>query len=528
MQVARAPLVSTPPNLVDAVDALHPDGPLPISWAKTANAFAGGRGMRIDHCLVSPALLNPTSAGQPCISAARLGSRTYGSDHAYILADFGTHDGVPRAHGCSDRRAPPPPLTTAAALAAVEALAHTEETLTPEARRRIATIERRLGPLVQPLAPLMEEDSVFLLMVQLLAGFDDDAYTPTVPPPTPARANTGESDCRGDDDADATDDLALAITAAARRRSSRWMPHVVGRIDGNHALELLVDTGAANNIIRSDVAATMGLRVETCDGPDHPTFLMADGSASRPRGVVHASLTLGSDTIATKFYVMPSCPFNGLLGMDFLERHGWTVNLAKRHLKRSTHEAKNIVPMSAADRPVAMPSCPVLLAQPHTLGPGESARVRVELAPGANCRPDGNTWGLFASIEHSAFATRNGFGNVAATEDATAATATQQANFVEITNTTRKPLKLARGTQVADFQRDDLPDTAWAATTPSPDVTARRHRAAAFSDARQTSRRRSRNSRTSRPSTSGRPQATCRPRQPGSSANASTSTSASG
>ena len=391
-------------NLVDAVDALHPDGPLPISWAKTADAFAGGRGMRIDHCLVSPALLNPAAAGQPCISAARLGSRTYGSDHAYVLVDLGTHDGVPRIPGCRDRRTPPPPMTPAAAFAAVETLAHTEEALTSEARRRVATIERRLGPLVQPLAPLLQEGPVFLLMVQLLAGFDDNAYTPTVPPPVPARANSGESDCRGDDDTDDTDDLALAISAAARRRSARWMPHVVGRVDDNNALELLVDTGAANNIIRSDVASTMGLRVAPCDGPDHPTFLMADGSASRPHGVVHTSLTLGSDTIATKFYVMPSCPFNGLLGMDFLERHGWSVNLAKRHLKRGTRTAKNIVPMAAADRPVAMPACPVLLAQTHTLGPGESARVLVELAPGANCRPDGNTWGIFASIEHSAFA----------------------------------------------------------------------------------------------------------------------------
>ena len=74
-------------------------------------------------------------------------------------------------------------------------------------------------------------------------------------------------------------------------------------------------------------------------------------------------------------------------------------------------------------------------------------RVPVIVDSGANNKTDGTTYGFFSGTPSGQFVVCNGVGNVV-TKD--------QFNFVTLTNTTNKDLKLAKGRAVATFLRDDL------------------------------------------------------------------------
>jgi predicted aspartyl protease len=70
------------------------------------------------------------------------------------------------------------------------------------------------------------------------------------------------------------------------------MPQVAVKIN-DVQLKFLCDTGAAHGMIRKSMTTLLGLKIQACEGEEHPNFIMADGRRRRPEGFVTTSGLIG-------------------------------------------------------------------------------------------------------------------------------------------------------------------------------------------------------------------------------------------
>jgi hypothetical protein len=224
-------------------------------------------------------------------------------------------------------------------------------------------------------------------------------------------------------------------------------------------------------MIRKDTANNLKLPIQPCVGNEHPSFIMADGHRRSPEGFVQVDVDIEGCKVPMEMYVLDKCLFAGLLGWDFMTQYGAHINADAMTItfKFEGREVSSSLSMTEQ----ATSSIPVSVAATVELKPHETQAIRVKVADGANARADGQTWGFFAGAASGRFVCRNGYGNVAVKRNLSSELKKigendeDQANFIVMTNTSKKTLKLPAGKVVASFVAEPL--DSWTTSAPTED-----------------------------------------------------------
>ena len=475
-QLHESMLQST--GLTDAV--LHFKGanqPVPITWARKIDLFQRNEGLRIDHTLAPQALLDLSKF--PLMADAHVGTECHGSDHAATFATIvRSADALKKAKATATLRHSSENTSNIVALAGDVAYA------TTTARRRVATsaVKQHIGDFLPPMPDVSKAadqsaDLLFLTLAKLCLAVDELPPTPPKTASSLQRPNGGNGDsehreCCEDENNDASlaaianaNNRAAHIIAAIQEHSEkpiqniageRELPQVVLTIPSARQLLVtaLIDTGAAYSILDEQFARKNRIRIQPMAADDKLHFKMANGVRCRPRGTVDLTLDIRGHNIEGTFYVLPNCPYNALIGSDFNETHGgivnyrtstWTISdgdddiTVNFHTVKRKHTALTVTPATGTDGHI-------------TIKPRSVQRIPVVInTEGSNiARSDidsGNVFGLFSGTKTKQFVVNNGVGNAAATNCH---------NFVVVTNTSPKPLRLLKSTVVAMFSPDSI------------------------------------------------------------------------
>ena len=475
-QLHESMLQST--GLTDAI--LHFKGanqPVPITWARKIDLFQRNEGLRIDHTLAPQALLDLSKF--PLMADAHVGTECHGSDHAATFATIvRSADALKKAKATATLRHSSENTSNIVALAGDVAYA------TTTARRRVATsaVKQHIGDFLPPMPDVSKAadqsaDLLFLTLAKLCLAVDELPPTPPKTASSLQRPNGGNGDsehreCCEDENNDASlaaianaNNRAAHIIAAIQEHSEkpiqniageRELPQVVLTIPSARQLLVtaLIDTGAAYSILDEQFARKNRIRIQPMAADDKLHFKMANGVRCRPRGTVDLTLDIRGHNIEGTFYVLPNCPYNALIGSDFNETHGgivnyrtstWTISdgdddiTVNFHTVKRKHTALTVTPATGTDGHI-------------TIKPRSVQRIPVVInTEGSNiARSDidsGNVFGLFSGTKTKQFVVNNGVGNAAATNCH---------NFVVVTNTSPKPLRLLKSTVVAMFSPDSI------------------------------------------------------------------------
>jgi predicted aspartyl protease len=94
--------------------------------------------------------------------------------------------------------------------------------------------------------------------------------------------------------------------------------YLKGYINGHPVNKMLVDTGAAVNIMPYSVLCRLGCFVEDLI-KTNDTLRDFNGQASEAQGILNMDLTVGSKTVPTSFFIVSSkSTYTVLLGRDWI------------------------------------------------------------------------------------------------------------------------------------------------------------------------------------------------------------------
>ena len=461
------------------VDASYPEpgGTLQrrLTWAKTPELWNNGNGMRIDFTLAPLDLMDKEQ--YPHIVGAEPESVRRGSDHAGMITDL--------------RRAPPPSTAAEGATTArdsetaekgeggpcIIATAGDAVYCKDVAKRTIAqrTLHRKLGDFMPTIPRLGESykvaDDIFIMLVQQLAHIDssmeeeDLNAPPAAPTPNVHQQNGDEAQAQREEDMeqdeeDAHDDAIVAsITAHSAHQGGRGQARstriyaevsIHDQATGQETTALL-DTGAACSLISASAAHRFNLQADA-SGPSM-SFKMADGSTSASLGLVIPNMRIGGHGFAIPLHTLPKCPYPIILGNDFLEDIGSILDYRNKEWRFIPYARDGEDPheeITVKFKPVrrSAAACLVHMDADFTVPSHSTMQVPVRIdTAGANNMNNGTTFGFFDGAPSGKFVVCKGVGEIAAAG---------MHNFVTLTNTTKKPLKLAKNLVVATFTRDDL------------------------------------------------------------------------
>ena len=216
---------------------------------------------------------------------------------------------------------------------------------------------------------------------------------------------------------------------------------------GTWTVRALVDTGASFSLMTSACANGIKARRVPVHDSQKPTFVLADGSRTRPMRLVETDLTVGGVGFTRRFWVTPDGPYEVILGSDFMHDtktvinyDSWTVSATNEHGVRATCEASGAQRDAQSDEAAA----PLYAAADVVLKPNQHALVPVSTSK--RCHVADGSWGIVAAASTCTS------GYLAARGVTTLGRST---NWVQLANLTQQRLVIRAGKHVADFHRQD-------------------------------------------------------------------------
>ena len=245
---------------------------------------------------------------------------------------------------------------------------------------------------------------------------------------------------------DEGDDTAVYADNSPWTSLRHCCPTVSAKV-GAWAVRALVDTGASFSLMTEACAHGIKARRVPVHDSQKPTFVLADGSRTRPMRLVEADLEMGGVTFVRKFWVTPDGPYEVILGSDFMhdtkavvDYDKWTVSATNEEGERATCEASG----EQRDTQSQEAAAPMYATTDVVVEPGK--HILVPASTARRCHVADGSWGIVsaASTASSGYLAARGV-----------TTLGRSTNWVQVANLTQQRLRIRAGKHVADFHRQD-------------------------------------------------------------------------
>ena len=225
------------------------------------------------------------------------------------------------------------------------------------------------------------------------------------------------------------------------------LPRVTGMV--------LVDSGAKPNIISVDHVRAAHARKVRVPRANRPTFTLADGTRSKPMGLVKVRLHLNEQTsFVTTAWVIPEGPYPFILGSDTMKKHKALIDYDTMRFRMRVDEKDVFTPFhcnygSRDEAPVPLFATESVVIPPkhHVLVPVNSSNTSYD-------RFQGN-WGLVSNMMEGDFNVSWGSVVNSVMVAKMYMPLLKHQNWVQVANITDLPMEVPRGKAIACFHRQD-------------------------------------------------------------------------
>ena len=184
----------------------------------------------------------------------------------------------------------------------------------------------------------------------------------------------------------------------------------VGKLNGQ-SLELMLDTGATASLIRTSLIKKLpnshSLALRNCDGS---SIRVANGEKIYPRGIIELMVDIAGLSIPHEFMVFDEVPFNAILGMDYIYKAKWIVDIPQGKLVSERAEVNTDLIMFTTS--TVIPSHYIYLSEDVVIEP----RVEMVCRGATGCYGNGNECylidGMAEQEESYGINVAHGYGNL--------------------------------------------------------------------------------------------------------------------
>jgi hypothetical protein len=143
----------------------------------------------------------------------------------------------------------------------------------------------------------------------------------------------------------------------------------------------LADSGAFNSCVTEAFATRAQARPVNVNLNSMPTLTMADGTRTRPKGLVQLQIQLTPSTSITAFaWLMPAGPFDFIMGSDVLTKYAGKIDYGEHVLRLQVNATAISLPFNLAPELQHEAARPVFATTTITIPAKHHALVPVNLA----------------------------------------------------------------------------------------------------------------------------------------------------